>query len=273
MRPQGQKIVYYIGIIVGTLGGLLGMAVAIAAAPLYGSIFSLFFILVFGFVFGGMFLRSRRTKQLLQNGRRASGKIIEMWDTAVTINNQPQIGMVIEVFPDTGSPFKTEVKQVISRLQTAYYQVGVYCVVRYDPNNKKTVAIESIGSGLNSSSNGFDSFQNDNSFQSSSYFPGKNQQQIESELLGIEMEAKRILNIGIESRAIVKRMDNTNVFVNGNFPLYSFTLEVIPNDSPAYEAKVKGLVMEASIPKYQPGCQIFVKYDPADKSKITLFHS
>lgn len=137
MRPQGQKIVYYIGVIIGTLGGLLGMAVAIAAAPLYGSIFSLFFILLFRFVFGGMFLRSRRTKQLLQNGRRTNGVIIEMWDTGVTFNNQPQIGMIIKVTPDTGSPFDAKVKKVISRLQTSYYQVGVNCIVRYDPDKKK----------------------------------------------------------------------------------------------------------------------------------------
>ena len=138
MKPEGQKILYYIGIIVGTLGGLLGMAVAIAAAPLFGSIFSLFFIVVFGYFFGGQYLRSRKRKNLLATGLQANGKIIDMWDTGVTVNNQPQIGMKIEVTPPTGAPFTSEITLVISRLQTAYFQVGVSCIVRYDLNNKKT---------------------------------------------------------------------------------------------------------------------------------------
>lgn len=87
------------------------------------------------------------------------------------------------------------------------------------------------------------------------------------------MEAKRILNVGVECKAIIKSIDNTNVIVNKNFPLYSLTLEVIPNGTPAYEEKVIGIIMQSSIPKYQPGCQVYIKYDPADKNKITIFHS
>lgn len=151
MRPETQKILYYIGVSVGTLGALLGMAVSIAAAPLYGSLFSLFFIVVFGYFFGGQYLRSRKRNQLLATGRQADGRIIEMWDTGVTINNQPQIGMKIEVTPQTGPPFTSEIKLVISRLQTAYYQVGVNCIVRYNPDDKKTVAIETLGGSLSHS--------------------------------------------------------------------------------------------------------------------------
>ena len=89
MKPKGQKILYYIGVWVGVAGGLLGMAVSIAAAPLWGSLFSLFFIVVFGYFFGGQYLRSRKRKQLLETGRQANGRITEMWDTGVTVNNQP----------------------------------------------------------------------------------------------------------------------------------------------------------------------------------------
>jgi|WetSurMetagenome_2_1015567.scaffolds.fasta_scaffold189049_2 hypothetical protein len=276
MRPEGQRILYYIGTTVGILGGLLGMTVAIIASPILGTIFTLFFIIVFGFAFGGRYLRDRKSKQLLTNGRRANGKIVELWDTGITINNQPEIGMVIEVTPETEPPFKAEVKLIISRLQTSFYQVGVSCIVKYDPNNKKTVAIERIGStlsGMDSSTGGFGSYQNYSAQQGSPYFPGKNQQQIEDTYLAINMETKRILSVGVECKAIIKSVDNTNVFVNENYSLNAFVLEVIPDDYPAYEAKCMGIVMPASIPKYQPGKQIFVKYDPADRSKVSLFHS
>ena len=145
MRPKTAGVLNNIGAIIGLMGFIVGAGAAIAAAPLVGSILTLFFIIVFGLGFGIPYLRGRKSKKLLKTGRRADGKIIEMWDTCVTINNQPQIGLKIEVKPQTGAPFISECILIISRLQTSYYQVGVNCIVRYDPENTETVAIESLG--------------------------------------------------------------------------------------------------------------------------------
>ena len=263
------------------------MAVAIAAAPLFGSIFSLIFILIFGLAFGIPYLRNKKRKQLLATGKTAKGKIIDMWDTGVTINNQPQIGMTIEVTPDFEPSFKAEVIQVISRLQTAYYQVGTSCVVKYDPNNKKTVAIESLGdSGADDNfgndinqlvekykQNALKGAQSGTNFEGSPAFPGMNQQQIEEAIVANDKELKRIMQIGVECKAIVKTSDFTNVYVNQDNPLYSLVLEVLPDDAPAYEAKCMGVIMSSSVPKFQPGKQIYAKYDPEDRSKVTISHS
>lgn len=274
MRPEGQKILYNIGVIVGVLGGLIGMAVGIASSPVFGSIFALFFILVFGFVFGGQYLKNKKREKLLETGSRANGKIVEMWDTGVTINNQPQIGMVIEVTPQAGPPFKSEISLVVSRLQTAYYQVGVNCIVKYDPNDKKTVAIESLGSSLGNqdSSSISNNFLNSD-FQENPYFPGKSPEQIEEYLKIMDTEVKRILQIGIECKAIIKNNEFTNVYVNGDNTVNSFVVEVLPDNQPAYEAKCIGIISAPSILKFQPGKQVWIKYDPADKYKITLSHS
>jgi hypothetical protein len=284
MKPKGQKIVYYIGLIIGLLGFLLGMTVAIAAAPLVGSIVTAGFILVFGLAFGLPYLRNRKRLSLLKTGLRANGKIIEMWDTAVTINNQPQIGLKIEVTPQAGPPFVSEIQMVISRLQTAYYQVGVTCIVKYDPNDKKTVAIESIGESL-----GNDSYQSPNSNayinsylnnasassapQDNPYFPGKTSDQIEQILIAKDTENKRIFSIGIECKAIIKTCDFMNVYDSGTNEFNIFTVEVLPDNQPAYEASCIALVSAASKAKYQPGKVVWVKYDPANKNKITLSHS
>src|SRR6266542_1536978 len=127
MRPETQRIVMIIGTSIGVLGGLIGMAVAIAASPIFGSIFSLIFIVIFGWVFGGLYLRGRKRKRLLQTGIQANATITEIWDTGVTVNNQPQIGIKLQVTPQTGMPYIVETKVIISRLQTAYYQPGVSC--------------------------------------------------------------------------------------------------------------------------------------------------
>jgi len=148
MKPKTAGIINNIGAIIGLMGFVVGAVVAIAAAPLIGIILTSFFIIVFGLAFGIPYFRGRKREKLLKTGRRADGKIIEMWDTSVTINKQPQIGLKIEVKPQTGAPFISECILIISRLQTAYYQVGVNCIVRYDPEDTKTVAIESLGESL-----------------------------------------------------------------------------------------------------------------------------
>jgi len=319
MKPKGQKILYYIGISVGILGGLIGVAFAIAASPILGSIFSLFFIVVFGYLFGGQYLRSRKRNKLLATGLQADGKILDMWDTGVTINNQPQIGMKIEVTPPTGAPFTSEITLVISRLQTAYYQVGVSCIVRYDPNNKKTVAIESLGGTLSSQTStsgfygsnenqekvtmppldslnrffpgktqteiekmvkdldggtiGFQSSVEQSSTQGSSFFPGKTPEEIEETMKEIDIESKRVVSVGTECKAIIKSCQFTNIYVAEGYPFNFFELVVMPDNKPAYEATCYGVISTASTSKFQPGKQIWVKYDPEDKKKVSLSHS
>jgi hypothetical protein len=144
MRPVGQKIIYNIGTSIASITLLICMVVSFVISPILGIIY-LLFIVFFCLIFGLPYLRNKKSKKLLESGLRANGKIIEMWDTGVNVNNQPQIEMVIEVTPLNDVPFKSKIKLVISRLDTSYYQVGVNCIVRYAPDDKKTVAIESIG--------------------------------------------------------------------------------------------------------------------------------
>lgn len=278
MKPQGQRIIQNIGIGIGILGGGLGMIVGIAASPVFGSIFALVFIAIFGFVFGGMYLRGRTRDRLLSTGVQANGKIVEMWDTGVTINNQPQIGMKIEVYPASGMPFTAEVSQVISRLQTAYYQAGVSCVVRYDPANTKKIAIESIGGQVGDSSNTPDYGSN---YQNQSpgitfgnpYFPGMNEQQIEKFIVDNDAEGNLLRQTGIECKATIKKNEFTNIYVQGQNTFNLFEVEVMPEGLHSYTAKFYGIVSAPSEYKFQVGNQIWVKYDRYNKEKVTFSHS
>ena len=279
MRPETQRIFMIIGTSIGVLGGLVGMAVAIAASPIFGSIFSLFFIVVFGWVFGGMFLRGRKRKQLLQTGVQANAQIVEIWDTGVTVNNQPQIGMKLRVTPQTGMPYDVETKVIISRLQTAYYQPGASCVVRYDPNDQSSVAVESIGGSAGDLSQqtlrqfGSDASGGAGMAPAGTFFAGKAQKQVEEWLMKNDAESQRIMGVGVECKAIVTKNEWMGAYVNGQNTATAFELEVLPDNEPAYKATCYGVIMQSSVPKYQPGKQVWVKYDPDDKSKVTLSHS
>jgi len=278
MRPATQKVLQNFGIIVGIVFGGLGMLIGIAASPVVGGILSLFIIIIFGSFFGTQYFRKRRRTELLETGIQANGKIIEMWDSGITINNQPQIGMKIEVYPLIGQPFTSEVNLVISRLQTSYYQPGVTCIVRYDPNNTKTVAIESLGGEADNNVNSFDynrNFQNQNTSTAfgNPYFPGMNEQQIEQWLVKMDTEGKWIAKTGIECKAIIKKNEFTNVYVQEVNTVNLFELEVLIEGMHSYTAKCFGVISPTSASKFNVGNQIWVKYDRNDKSKVAISHS
>jgi hypothetical protein len=278
MRPVTQKILQNFGTVVGIIFGGLGMVIGIAASPIVGGLISLFVIIIFGSFFGTQYFRKRRRALLLETGIQAKGKIIEIWDSAITINNQPQIGMKIEVYPLIGKPFISEVNLVISRLQTSYYQPGLSCVVRYDPNNTKTVAIESLGEEVEDTVNAYDykrNFQTQNNASSfgNPYFPGMSEQQIEQWLVKMDTEAKWIAKTGVECKAIIIKNEFTNVFVQDVNAVNLFELEMQIEGMHSYTAKCFGIISPTSASKFQVGNQIWVKYDRNDKNKVALSHA
>ena len=50
-------------------------------------------------------------------------------------------------------------------------------------------------------------------------------------------------------------------------------IQVLPDNEPAFSSIVKGVIKDTNVSFYQPGEEIFVKYDPNDKSKVAIEHS
>ena len=78
---------------------------------------------------------------------------------------------------------------------------------------------------------------------------------------------------GKAARAIVKKYTWLGININGNNPYAEIEVEVMPADAPAFSAKVKGAISEQSVSKYQPGEEIFVKYEAYDLTKVAIDHS
>ncbi|MDQ6985327.1 MAG: hypothetical protein Q9M91_01715 [Candidatus Dojkabacteria bacterium] len=58
--------------------------------------------------------------------------------------------------------------------------------------------------------------------------------------------------------------------INGNNPAVEFVLQIIPDNQPAFKASTISVISEQSISKFQPGEEIFVKYDPENMSRVTI---
>jgi len=80
----------------------------------------------------------------IKNGITAQARVLKVWDTGVSINNNPQVGLLLEVSPLGGSPFQAESKTVVSRLNVALVQPGTTAEVKYDPEKPQRLQILSL---------------------------------------------------------------------------------------------------------------------------------
>jgi hypothetical protein len=97
-----------------------------------------------GWWFKKMRDQEAQTRALLTRGEPAEAAILNMWDTGVTINGNPRVGLLLEVRPANRAAFQVETTRTISRLQTAMFLPGTVIRVRYDSNDPTKVAIEQV---------------------------------------------------------------------------------------------------------------------------------
>jgi len=86
------------------------------------------------------------TKALQTTGTAAKATILRIWDTGITVNEDPVIGMDIQVYPAEGETWRATIpKSLISRLDIPRIQPGQVVPVRFDPQNPQRVALDMYG--------------------------------------------------------------------------------------------------------------------------------
>jgi hypothetical protein len=69
----------------------------------------------------------------IKNAVETRAKVLKVWDTGVSINDNPQVGLLLEFAPPGGNPIQVEGKTIVSRLNAALVQPGVTADIQYDP--------------------------------------------------------------------------------------------------------------------------------------------
>lgn len=262
------------GMIIGLVGAGIGILVALIAVIATKSYFGIVVIvLVVGIMgtvfwkvlFGPMMLSNR----LAKNGYATNARVVQVSDTGVTVNNAPQVKLLLEVTPPNGTTYLVETKQLISRLQTSMFQPGMMVPVLIDLNDKNSIVLnyEGVNPGGGQA----------NSPSSGSVpvgpWAGMSQADAERKLVDNDAVVKELLKYGTSSKAIVTKYTWLGIYVNGQNPAVELEVQVTPSNIPAFSAKTIGVIMEQSVPKFQPGEEIYVKYDPNMPSKVTIEHS
>jgi hypothetical protein len=252
------------GMIIGLAGALIGGSVGLAAAfmadPLVGAGVALMLVFMFFIIYRAFLKPSLDYNRLLKTGIRGTGTILSVTETGTRINNQPLCKIELQVQLPNQPVYVATTKRVISYFQITQFQQGTQVQIMVDPANNQKLQI------MNQS----DANKETNPVANAS---PQQMNELKEKLEELQRENTRIKEIGIYSKAIVTKFTNMGVNVNGNNPLATIEVQVLPDNEPAFGATVKGAIKNSSIPLFQAGEEIFVKYDPSDKTKVTIEHS
>jgi hypothetical protein len=81
-------------------------------------------------------------RALQSTGERATATILQIWDTDITINNDPVVGFLLEVNLPGRPAYQAKTKLLISRIDIPRVQPGAVVPVRIDPHNPNRVALD-----------------------------------------------------------------------------------------------------------------------------------
>lgn len=251
----------WIGIVGGAVGLLVGIGVVMMTAGSTGIYISLGMLALFGgmfYLFYRIFFKPMINANRLQKiGLPGKARILEVRDTGVTINNNPQVKLILEVKSSLGQTYQAQTRVMVSRINPWAYQPGMEVAVKIDPANEQNVVLDMSGGQASKSS----------------ATAGVNQLALQQELEQMQAENTALAASGKPARAIIREYKWLGAYVNGNNPYVELSLEVLPEHAPSFSGKARGVIAEASVPKYQPGKEIFVKYDLYDNSKVVIDHS
>jgi hypothetical protein len=245
---------------IAAIGGGIGLFAAFSTEPMVGVFMVPFLFFMFFMVYRSFIKTSFNLSRLLKKGIRGTSTVLSVAETGTLINRQPlcRIEMQIEI---PGQPaYNATTKRVISYFQVSQFQPGTQLHVMVDPANNQKVEI------MNAS----DAKNENNPLANAS---PQQMDELKEKLAEMQKENDRIKAVGTYSKAIVTKFTNMGVNVNGLNPLATIEIQVMPDNEPAFGATVKGVIKQTSIQLYQPGEEIFVKYDPYDKSKVAIEHS
>lgn len=135
--------------LIGILGGVAGIIIAVIAVLKAGGQNSIYIAIAMVVVFGGMgyflfkFLWQPKfnVRRLQLEGIPGKAKILEVHETNITVNQNPQVKIVMEIKNSDGGVYITSCKIVVSRLRTNSFHPGMEVNVKIDPKDEKNVIV------------------------------------------------------------------------------------------------------------------------------------
>lgn len=90
-----------------------------------------------------------------------------------------------------------------------------------------------------------------------------------STLQGQAREFNRILTVGLPGQALIRGHVDSGEEVGGN-PVWTFDLEIAPEDGEPYAVQHREIVSTAAVRSYPDGMTLACRIDPADRQNVAF---
>lgn len=238
---------------------IVGVGIGFMADITTGIIISIAMMFSFSLIYFVFIRPSIEHNRIVKTGKPGQATILAIHETGTRINNQPLIKFEVSIQTQGMASYTTTIKRVVSYLQISSFHVGAILPVMVDSNNHLKAVFLNQG----------DVPQND----LYSKVTDEQRKELESKLLELNNDNEAIRRDGTYAKAIVTKYTFMGVNVNGNNPLVTLEIQVLPHNEPAFPATVKAVIKNENIAKYQPGEDIGVKYMLSDRSKVAIDHA
>jgi hypothetical protein len=136
--------------LIGIIGGIGGVLFGVFAVLRSGGPENVQIAIAMVVVFGAMgfllykFLWQPRfnVRRLQIDGIPGKARILEVIETNITVNNNPQVKLIMELRNKSGELYNAQCKTVVSRKSPVFFQPGKEVKVKIDPDNEKNVIID-----------------------------------------------------------------------------------------------------------------------------------
>lgn len=238
---------------------LVGAGIGFMADAATGAIIAVAMLFSFSMIYFVFIRPAMEHSRIVKTGRSGQATILAIHETGTRINNQPLVKFEVRIETQGMAPYTTTIKRVVSYLQIASFHVGAILPVMIDSKNHLKAVFLNEG----------DLPQND----LFSKVTDEQRKELEIKLMELNESNEQIRRDGVYAKAIVTKYTFMGVNVNGNNPLVTLEIQVLPHNEPAFPATVKAAIKNENIPKYQPGEDIGVKYMLNDRSKVAIDHA
>lgn len=80
-------------------------------------------------------------KKLVREGIEAQAVLLNVEQTGIYVNNQPQVRLQVQVHPLTGRNFVSETREVLTLIDLSRLRIGSTLKVKYNPANTKELMV------------------------------------------------------------------------------------------------------------------------------------
>jgi len=205
-------------------------------------------ILGVSFMLISRFVRSS-SKRKAKNGILASATIISTRRTGLTINDQPQLEIVVKFITERNEEITAMAKAIIDLTDLALIQAGAMLPIRYDKDNPQNIVIEG------------------------KVDPAEHQAAFEKQMIAqglLSQESLDIARNGTKTQGVVLSSSPTGNIVNGWGEMSLDVRVTRPNNSGTFDTTVIKAIPPAMLAKVLPGAVLNVYYMSYNEQKIVI---